>query len=128
MTDWRNMAAGHDMDRLIAERLGWRVQKNRDGYTYLFRPDGSGVGNYIDAAQAWEGIPHFSTDLNAAFRLPVGEYTHLSCRTPLNDLGYAAFVAYDDHTTSNDYRSAAAATPALAVCRAWLAWQERGKE
>src|SRR5258708_6845143 len=70
--DWRKMPPGIDMDWLIAQRLGWTLQKATDGYTYLVRPDGGMSGNYVDAFVARQNVWQYSRKDNIPLPLPLG--------------------------------------------------------
>lgn len=116
MTDWRALDAGRDLDRRIAERLGWTHIESTE--YWLDDPHDTSL------VQAWRGIPPrstgealvpcYSTDLNAAITLiPSDQQFELS-----NGLEpeWEALIGWG--------YDGGADTPALAVCRAWLAYQD----
>lgn len=135
MADWRELPAGPALDRLIAERLGYTVRRvnwtpasSADfGYAYfLYSPEGEQAAfGDLDPDKAWlvvsneldrVHVPHYSTDLNAAvtladvqaevfrFRLIRVMPDWWCCEMGLNPGDAEAY----------------AATPALAICRAFL--------
>lgn len=128
---------GSDMDRLIADRLGWRMSSINGDLRpnhvrhQLINPEGQPVA-YSNDEDGWKAlgrfIPAYSTDLNVAFELlrPV-EYFGIGTVSPehrrLNDGDYEAVITVGSAEDHKHYVGQAD-TPALAICRAWLAWQE----
>jgi hypothetical protein len=124
-TDWRTLEAGLALDRLIAAQLGWTeieeteywIEDEYDSYQRK-RLDGRRPGYGDDI------IPLYSTNLNAAIdlleQIPMGALFMADdfAETRLwNCTGYMdGFGILTDET---------AATSALAICRAWLAYKER---
>lgn len=108
-TDWRNMEAGRELDRLIAERvvaLGY----TESHLTLAFVP------THPDDIPSIDNPPRYSTDLNAAFvLLAPGEYhfTHPNLVDWGCKFGKQEYFGWHY-----------ADTPALAICRAWLEWQD----
>lgn len=113
--DWQTMEAGIGLDRVIAERLGWKAFQNVGGvlFGHLNKPLGS-VMDYV---------PCYSTDLNAAITLlPLigGEMFYWTLGNSRIDLTYRCTI----HDFTLEWNSIAL-TPALAVVRSWLLWTER---
>lgn len=136
MTDWRKLPAGRELDRLIAERIGWRFEKVSPYHWEVYRPDGSPVEQargytYINQ---WEdshlmvtgmAFPRYSTDMNAALTLPLpGLFDEYRFELSGCNDKWIACVHYR-HAIDLTLHSPIIGTPALAVCRAWLDWRER---
>ncbi len=124
--DWRTMEAGRDLDRIVANQLGWRFEANVDGYFKATSPTGITGGYYLLQRNSEHGMPLYSTDLSAAFTLFSTE----------PGLEWNLFSEDDDWITcelghwSDDFHDdqlvmASEKTAALAICKAWLLWQER---
>lgn len=143
MTDWRGLPAGNALDRLMAERLGWRIAENADLpdkelWPWLaVSPNGRLVAldvsrqNPLD--EAWDNafwapegdpiIPRFSRDANAEL--------------PLDDVQMETYQFYGNHFTARisvphssslrdiDVPLEEADTLALVRVRAYLAWGDR---
>ncbi len=76
--DWRTLEAGDELDRIVAERLGWKIAPSGIDWNvidptgdswYLCSPD-----DYPAIDDAWdkaigEDIPRYSRDANAALYL-----------------------------------------------------------
>lgn len=79
-TNWRELPPGRELDRMIAERLGWRAVEYK-GLWYLLPPDCQdtlmadaeqafgrvGIRSYSSADAAWEfdrASPRFSTSID----------------------------------------------------------------
>jgi hypothetical protein len=120
MNDWKELPAGAKLDRLIAERLGFRVTAGVTQDRY------GAVPTVFYMAQRHETpreLPHYSTDLNAAFML-VEAIDGFALYVDAFLGGYgtpfeALIPTGDDGNFVGD-----AATPALAICRAWLAYKD----
>ena len=124
--DWRALPAGGAVDRIIAERLGYTVHRGADLWYYLQAPDGSHVCNYCGiAALAWDGVPAYSTDANAALALWDNDSRWAVYPAWIEDKGRGKFCAtfpgYGDQDAGDEY----ADTPALAIVRAWLQFTEK---
>jgi hypothetical protein len=145
MSDWRTLEAGRELDRVVAERLGWRVAKGEgeDAEWWVARREGTEDWElitqieycddvdaaWIQAFRTYEGcdsqLPLYSRDANAA--LP-GEYVAWQERGGW----YAcyeiqAFSGPHDWTIKADTRlTQSGDTLAEARIKAWLAWSERG--
>ena len=105
MGEWKALSAGRELDKLIADRLGYKVYSGVDDY-------------WIESNNYHVRIAKFSTDIHMAiqFFLEVGiedwSITH-------NSRGYNCSV---DGSFFNDeayYRDAA-----YAMCRCGLAWMD----
>lgn len=126
MTHWREMDAGRELDWLIAEKLGW---KNLKEWRYGRTVEIHGAPPDSDLRHAT--LPYYSADLNAAITLWArisDDYTPRLVRmlTPRNG---EIRHEYKAGLTSNqppfaEFDVEYASTPALAVCRAWLAYME----
>lgn len=109
--DWRTLPAGRELDRVIAERLG--------DYTPYINVGGRVIENFP---------PAYSTDANAALSLWSDDYrwsispTEVSADFPVED--ESRFQASYPRSGNPDRSHEWADTPALAICRAWLTWQE----
>lgn len=133
-TDYRTMEAGRELDRLIAERLGYRAVE-RTWRWYLLSHDvletsldemlkrGWHIRSYPTETEAWNiDVSRYSTDLNAAIALlPTDGYTW-SLHYSNYDDPYTAVIS-GVKVDSPEYFGDAS-TPALAICRAWLAWKD----
>ena len=128
--DWRTCPAGLVLDRIIAERSGWS-----DFNVHItFVEDTAEVG--VDSRDRLFGrrttqdyeetVPLWSTNTDAALELIYG-YFWTMLGTPDKFTGsvlyqcrldghLGEFLSKDTHSTAD--------TPALAVCRAFLAWKE----
>lgn len=111
IVNWRELSAGRQLDNYIAELLGWKGVKAYSAYDFATKP-----GDSIDV---WSTIPHWSTNLNDAVKLPI-------------DKGWTWHLAFDDSTgiwsacTWGDLSrtmNGNSISPALAVCYSWLARQ-----
>jgi hypothetical protein len=112
-----------DLDRRIAERLGWHDFRSHDGWF-----DDPWVGpyeeTYIEATDA-EGhehrLPYYATDLNTAMTLTEPYAFKLtSVYGWKGRIGYMATI--DDKFGQGGIGQAT--TPALAICYAWLRYME----
>ena len=101
MSNWRALPAGRELDREIAERLGWQSRI-------------VGVGGAV----AWAEVPWYSTDVNAALSL----WKSANVRFLLQFEAATKFwLAWYDEP---EHPQGVADSAALAICRAWLAWKE----
>lgn len=118
--DYRTMEAGRELDRLIAERLGWTETSE-----HYLDPNVLVGKHPKETGHAWFplAVPRYSTDLNAAMAL---------LPTADGDIWSLHYGHYGDPYTVAISRIKVAApeylgdanTPALAICRAWLAWKD----
>lgn len=143
---WRTME-GRALDRVVAERLGWHMKPGGGVLfgkpfqtVYLVSPDGieTSLGEHavvdpwkwalVSSEYADEDdhigiptIPAFSTDANAALSLPLDKGASLRLFSPDDD-------SPDEWEAvcckGSSIERAFAPTPALAICRAWLAYQD----
>lgn len=144
MTDWRDIEAGPELDRLIAERMGWQMIELENpspppiDYRWrLVNPEGRIRGVYgntyfpcKDIEEAWQkagepdmecgdrDLPPYSTDLDVAFTL-ITEQDGFSLSRDMQENVWMA----DLDTVPPTYE--VADMPALAICRAWLAYTEK---
>lgn len=132
------MTEHRTLDRQIAERMGWTVRHSKQSDTYAI----TNADNYLfvanalwqmpmyshntfetmmklgernTEAEAWNDCPLFSTDLNAAMTLLDNVSWELKKLGPALytcDIWEAGYLRGHE----NGY------TPALAICRAWLAY------
>lgn len=64
------MPAGPEMDRLLAERvMSARVRRNSDGLYDLIIPGQPRSVDWVERDGAWEGVPHYSRDIAAAWQV-----------------------------------------------------------
>lgn len=134
-TNWREMPAGRELDRVIAERVGWAVECHKvvyptsSSYDYyrLIGPNGEEKRDYDIPEAAWQDAPHYSTDANAALSLPTADLYFIDLHGPHSENSlWHAFIEWGYSDEEDEYPSfrAEADTAALAVCRAWLAWKD----
>lgn len=133
MTDQRDLSAGPELDRVIAETIGlqWETKPPWTDWNTTGDPMYRAIIGGVP--QLWcsrrdKCIPEYSTDLNAAWALfddlPKG-YTPRIVRVLEPRGNHMAHVVKAGiiHRESNDME-AHADTPAFAICLAWLAWKE----
>lgn len=131
MADWRELDAGADLDRLVAERLGWEMHSIAGHVTerhvrhQLVNPDGVPMG-YSNADDGWAALagvlPRYSRDLNAAmaFARATGAPVHV-VYDGVVDMFEVFCPMLDDSFWHDD---GTLDTLALNVCRVVLVWQE----
>ncbi len=132
--DWRTLDAGNVLNRIVAERLGWRIL-DRGAEWYIAPPGqepyylGSFKANvslnYIwDYAFANGDIPRFSRDANAA--LPVDEGAWWDIHVSWTGKVTARIVlTISVHIDLEDPPAETALTLAHGRVRAWLAYTDR---
>lgn len=119
MTDWRNLPPGRELDLIISEKLGVNQVVR---HIVLYDPSGQETG----LAGEYPIAQPYSIDANAALTLVKdlpfyldkqfwGNYPSIETSEQ-----WSAGIASD---TKNDWVEKGA-TPALAICRVWLAWKE----
>lgn len=128
MSDWQTMNAGPELDRLIAEQLGWTMGsivgdlRPRHVRHQLINPSGKPVA-YCNDDDGWVAlggfVPHYSTDLNAAWDA-LGILKANIEITIKNGRDGRLLIAFWDNVWHSDYSG----PPALAICRALLDWME----
>jgi hypothetical protein len=123
MSEWRTMAAGRELDRVIAEKLGKEVMigGSPTNPRLVFKE------NYGGILGVHEIVPHYSTSVDAALTLMPNDPPRLS-GVRLMGLGqtldgeWEAAIAELDKLKA--WHTQVAPTAALAICRAWFVWQE----
>ena len=122
-----------EIDRAIAERLGWKaVIGNNDGDYFIVDPQGKQYATAMQARtpeRAWHcvlnisywSIPRWSAQEQKALSLvePTGlEFSMgINMGMDVHNRWWAQFNSHDCNSCAN------APTPALAICEAWLlAW------
>lgn len=120
------LEVGRELDALIAERvMGWKIGKER-----IVRPDGSSFdapesGMPGDHVYDRYSIPHYSTDIAAAWQVveKLGDKFHCRISTPFFD-GRPCFAGFTRKGTTGwngkpDFEASGDTVPA-AICRAAL--------
>ena len=92
----------------IACMRGWRVEVREDGRGYIYAPNERLIGYYHTERLAWARAPRFASNLNRAWELFV-EMTRAGTE------GHACLIESIEKC----------ATPARAICEAWLWWKEQ---
>lgn len=138
---WREMGPGRELDKVIAESLGWRcVELNPPEKMYveppgvwltlthqILFPDGTPAATaWQNEDLAWEHAPfdEWSTDADEALSLVEKSSLWLVLRhdpSPARKRSYRAEVFDEDGVEGTGY----AVTAAEAICRAFLAQRER---
>lgn len=115
MTDVQDVQAGRELDQLIAERIGWTEISDQ---MIVGRQDlhGTPPGAMFPTFM----VPRFSTSVDAAWSLLEGRNSY-GIATNTRELSYSMKLwaecdGYDGWAERDQ--------PALAICRAWLAWKE----
>lgn len=130
MSDQEKFEQGCDSYNVeIAKRLGWRVVL-KDGIWICFAGDRNlTYHSRVDEYDAWVYFATYmigadwSRDLNAAFSLAGDEFLSIYWIDTYPDWvemypTNRTWVAYVGNT------SLASSTPARAICKAWIAWQD----
>lgn len=127
MTDWREMSAGRELDRFIAERLGYTgfvehewnsATRDFDDLCYTTQREYDGQDIYLE-------VDRYSTDLNTILYMPLPEGAHLKLDIyPHVTTARIVLPSGMEHANS-DALYQGAPTPALAAWRVWLAWKEQ---
>jgi hypothetical protein len=119
-TDWRQMPAGRELDRVVAENLGRGEIYTGDGA--LFYPDFGWMDN-----TGWiTPVPQYITSLEAARELMI------NIDGQAEGIFMLAYWPKDDTGRSQMWRAtclvlkyeAWSDNPATAICKAWLSWRE----
>lgn len=125
--NWQELAPGPELDRAVAERLGWstwQIVPGRQVRYQLIRPDGSLKGTYNDERDAWLQVPSYSVDLSSALKLVDAPGTSLTLHKAA-DGGWRAEVGTGGgDPASSGPEEDLLKNPAFAVVRAWLAQQD----
>ena len=118
--NWRDLPAGRELDRLVAERMGYEVIDyardvvgvDDDQPNPVFKPE----SDEHALMQVMKPVPHYSTSVDAALALVPG--------------GDIAFELYRDENTGDwwaefdGWYDEGSPWPALAIVRAWLLWKD----
>jgi hypothetical protein len=119
-----------DLRRKIAEALGWRLTIEDDRYR-LRQPDGTRHG--FDTRYGWS---EWWQPVGIEPESKIAEYAFSCCPNWPEDVAAALSLIpqkatltltgpYGDEWCAQiDYGKTFSASPALAICRAWLAWKE----
>ncbi|RMF77679.1 MAG: hypothetical protein D6737_16950 [Chloroflexi bacterium] len=119
MTHWRQLR-GRELDTYIAQDLGLRVERVRKARRYN-EQDLYGMSD--DGGLSWENLPYYSTDTNAALDLVLEQPSIKGVQ--IHKVKPDKYVAHVfDGRALDTVINATGATPALAICRAWLTWRE----
>lgn len=140
MEDWEELDDGPKLDRIVAEKLGWRIQELAEPKVYVSELKGQeyrAVCPYVLVNEQGEPhgtpwqtpelcwhhaeLPAFSTSVDAALTLiPRGTHCEIaqSIKPPL---GWLVSVG-DKHAIQYAY------TLARAIVASWLTWKEGGEE
>ena len=123
--NWRDLPAGRELDRLVAEKAGYRVQHDHPDYI-LWSADGDFVVRQPDEYLAWRHVPHYSTSVDAALTLPLnpGEYGWALKIVPDFSGGLVWAMIIDDAGQTVSRCIQPARLIALAMVQTWLAWKE----
>lgn len=122
--DWRTMDAGREMDRIVAERLGWTEIEEQENW---YEDPEVMAYQQIDLYGRKDGseyrVPKYSTDANAALQLdkPVLWWSEDDGRwlATYDAAIFGSAIELDVSPSPGE-----ADTPALAICRAWLSWKD----
>lgn len=121
---WLNVHPGASLNRAVAERLGWTVEKIVAGgrnFNYrLCAPDGGKVGIYNEERLAWQKVPDYAGDMLTALTLVMDAAIELTLTKSTEGAWQAAIR--DGETTHAS--KGKVGSPALAIVHAWLAWQD----
>lgn len=116
------MADRRELERDIAQRLGYSVQpQGRTGYYSLLHPDGSKTVNFGAVWAAWEAVPNYSTDLNAALTLLTDTTWELKGLAPMM---YTLTIWDRGIQVAHEMGH----TPAQAIVKTWLAWKDKAAQ
>ncbi len=138
--DWRTATAGRALDRIVAEACGWECKLNGYGdHWRLISPNGDYVdeqAHFYDPEDMWlvAPIPAFSTSADAAFTLFASLPDDCTPRLvrmlqPMGDhMGHIwkGRIITNGLDVTVDVIECEADTPALAICRAFLSWKDKG--
>jgi len=115
MIDWRDIPSERELDKRIAISLGWRVERWSGGGWNVYDPKGFRFGSYVQAEDALEFLPFYSTDANAP--LPIAPGTVIEIQE-MPGSHYAARFVVTVSGKAHEWRIAD--TLAEARVRAWL--------
>jgi hypothetical protein len=128
-----DLEAGRELDKQIAEMLGWKIEKLAGGFRIRNGDSKWALPLAASEEEAWQDahlykyFPHYSTDLNAAASLPVPEKTWLEILISWGGRIAARYVPHDTtkHFSGWDYPYSTNGTEAEVRCLAWLKWIKR---
>lgn len=147
--DWRTLDVStpeglRALDKIVAQRLGYTVHVSEPHgrvCAQRFAPSGAWEKSYFTPEYkdpemaAWQNVPHYSTDANAALTLKAKDpwLTHVEYAPQLWALqqitGEAEWHAlFADELPEDIHEGYTAPTPALAVCKAWLAYGDENTD
>lgn len=142
--DWRDIDTSkleglHQLNRIIAERLGYSFEKDNPGWGetwYCTHPDGKRYECGVTPTKSlewvwgtafnenWFGLGDYTDDLNYAAKLPLpGDRVFIEIR--VWDEGYASARVHEINPYNTMWNEK---TEALARCKAWLDWTDARKE
>ncbi|HOA22791.1 MAG: hypothetical protein WBH90_11090 [Aggregatilineales bacterium] len=124
---WQELEPGPDLNRAVAERLGWSVRRivpGRQVRYQLIRPDGSVEGTYNAERDAWMEVPSFSTRLDSALGLVEAADAELMLRR-IPGVGWRAEIRHGNGVYTSGPDGEHLPDPAPVVVRAWLALQDQ---
>jgi hypothetical protein len=117
-------------NRMIAERLGWRVSVDPvDRRTALLEPDNTihNMWNQDNMGDnVWAFIPAYLSDCSAALTLPLPDGYRFALSGAAGDTWHCYVENADG--ASDDRAAAHGDDPADVVSRAWWAFQEQAAE
>lgn len=117
--EWLHLKAGRDLDKLISEKLGYAVET-------ITADDLIGYKKGLPTSAS---LPRWSLRLEAALSLfdNIEELSYLDLRfSPSGDMAYGREFTWIATVSTGSVIPGIgkADTPALALCRAWLAYME----
>lgn len=124
-----------DLNRRVAEALGYKFDDETEGDYAITTPDGdvwcTGDGFPPFHVSGIPGLRYWSGDINAALELAKQNNTFSLCLSAVDPGKWEAKMLYTEPDTINCdggvwYREATATSrdPAEAICLVWLAWKE----
>ncbi len=123
------LPAGRELDRALAEMLGWTVMSHEGIYVLVTPGDRTWQGGLESEDEAWGFVPHYSTDANAALSLPIHNLQMLEinvCPAVMKTIARIEEAPISSRSRMNLVWQSSD-TPALAIVRAWLAHQHAMK-
>lgn len=100
-----------EINRMIAERLGW---------TELDEHEGQGVGRSPDDPSCFRCVPEYCTDLNAAWELTAKQFASATFSICQGGGNCMAIILRGDKILASDTFHATAPHPARAIIIAYL--------
>lgn len=139
MDDWKSIDTStpeglHQLNVLIAKRLGWRIEAGDYVWRLIF-PNGRQLETVYaterwDESAVWKNIyahsehtrpPRFAADLRSAASLPLDDGFYMTVRVYPDGKARASIIA---ETFEGWESSTLANTEALARCLEWLDWRD----